>query len=118
MSLTRKHIKVGDSKVFDTETIYARAMGLQRTSRQVDTDQLLSHELTPYPASMFGDDGHMREAKTKSNLKKALQVEISGQLSYATINATFLDGCAVLWVVPWPASGTVRDYLGRFRGIL
>ena len=29
MALSRKHIKVGYVKAFDTETIYARAMGLQ-----------------------------------------------------------------------------------------
>ena len=57
MALSRKHIKVGDAKVFDRETIYARAMGL-------------------------------------------------------------LDGCAVLWVVPWPTSGTVHDYIVRFRSYL
>ena len=27
----------------------------------------------------------------------------------------FLDGCAVLWVIPWPKPGTVQDYLDRFR---
>ena len=26
------------------------------------------------------------------------------------MDATFLDGCAVLWVIPWPKS----DYLDRF----
>ena len=31
------------------------------------------------------------------------------------MDATFLDGCAVLWVIPWPKSGTVQDYLDRFR---
>ena len=30
----------------------------------------------------------------------------------------FFDGCTVLWVVPWPTSGTVHDYLLRFRSYL
>ena len=30
------------------------------------------------------------------------------------VDASFLDGCAVLWVVPWPTSGTVQEYLDRF----
>ena len=34
------------------------------------------------------------------------------------MQATFLDGCAVLWVVPWPTSGNVHDYLVRFRSYL
>ena len=33
MSVSRKHLKVGQINVFDTETIYARAMGLQTSSR-------------------------------------------------------------------------------------
>ena len=31
------------------------------------------------------------------------------------MEAIFLDGCAVLWVIPWPMSGTLQDYLDRFR---
>ena len=31
------------------------------------------------------------------------------------VEAIFLDGCAVLWVILWPMSGTVKDYLDRFR---
>ena len=34
------------------------------------------------------------------------------------VQATFLDGCVVLYVVPWPISGTVHDYLVRFRSYL
>ena len=55
----------------------------------------------------------MREAKTKSMLKSTLKVDISRD-----INATFLDGCAVLWVIPWSTSGTVQDYLDKFRSYL
>ena len=29
LELSKKHLKVGETKVFDTETIYTRAMGLQ-----------------------------------------------------------------------------------------
>ena len=63
---------VKDCKDIDTETIYARAMTLQATSRGTDTENLLAHELAPYPTSMFDVDGHMREAKTKSMLKNTL----------------------------------------------
>ena len=31
------------------------------------------------------------------------------------VEAMFLDGRAVLWVIPWPISSTVGDYLDRFR---
>ena len=118
MALSCKHLKVGDVKVFDTEIIYARAMGVQSSMRSLDPNNLLSHELAPYPAAMFEPNGHMHEAKTKSNLKNALKVESSSRHAEQGIDATFLDGCAILWVVPWPTAGTVQDYLDRFHGYL
>ena len=118
MSLSRKHITVGDTKVFDTEIIYARAMCLQSSSRELNTDNLMCHELSPVPTSMFNEHGNMRDAKTKSNLKNALKVEVSRRLAERDVQTTFLDGCAVLWVVPWPTAGTVQDYLDQFRKYL
>lgn len=40
VSLSRKHLKIDKSKVFDTETIYARAMTLQATSCGIDAEKL------------------------------------------------------------------------------
>ncbi|KAJ4918215.1 hypothetical protein JOQ06_000075 [Pogonophryne albipinna] len=63
---------------------------------------------------MFDDSGHMKEAKTKSTLKNALKVEVSSR--HADVTASFLDGCAVMWVVSWPTGGgTVQDFLDNFR---
>ena len=118
MALYRKYIKVGDAKVFDTETIYARAMGLQSSARDLDTTTLMGHELSPIPTPMFDGNGNMRDAKSKSNLKNALKVDMSRRLAEQDVQATFIDGCAVLWVVPWPTYGTVHDYLVRFRSYL
>ena len=39
---SRKHIKVGDTKVYDTELIFSRVIGLQASSREVDVKQLRS----------------------------------------------------------------------------
>uniref|UniRef100_UPI00359005F2 uncharacterized protein n=1 Tax=Myxine glutinosa TaxID=7769 RepID=UPI00359005F2 len=118
MAITRKHLKVGEVKVFDTETIYARAMRLQSDPRSLDADSIMAHELSPYPTSMFDADGQMREAKTKANLKNAIKVEVSSRNAEKDAEASFLDGCAILWVVPWPTSGTVQDYLDRFRSYI
>lgn len=118
MALSRKHVKMGDTEVFETEIIYARAMCVQSSPQSLDTNILLSHELAPYPTSMFDPNGHMREAKTKSNLKNAIKVEVPSRHAEQGIGASFLDGCAVLWVVAWPATGTVQDYLDRFRHYL
>ena len=115
MAVTRKHLKLGDVKVFDTETIYARAMGLQSSHRSLDADNIMAHELSLYPSSMFDADGQLREAKNKANLKNAIKVEISSRNAEKDVEVSFLDGCAILWVVPWPTSGTVQDYLDRFR---
>ena len=99
LSFSRRHLKLEKVKVFDTENV-------------------LAHELAPYPMSMFDVDRHMREAKTKSTLKSTLKVDISSHTAERDIDATFLDGCAVLWVIPWSTSGTVQDYLDKFCSYL
>ena len=103
--------------MFDTK-IYARAMGLQSSVHNLDTTMLMGHELSPILTSMFDENGNLRDAKTKSNPKNALNVEVSRRLAEQDVQATFLDGCAVLWVVPWPTSGTVHDYLVWFRSYI
>lgn len=113
MAHAKKNVKVSDMKILDTEMIYARAMALQCSHRLYDTTNLMAHELAPRPASMFESSGAMKIAKTKSVLKNNLKVEVS--LRHAVVDASFLDGCAVLWVVPWPTGGTVQDFLNNFR---
>ena len=112
-AVSQKHIKVNDMKMFDTEMIYVRAMALQCSLRNYDTKNLMAHELSPRPASMFDDSGAMKVAKTKSVLKNDLKVEVARR--HAAVDASFLDGCAVLWVVSWPTGGIVQDFLDNFR---
>ena len=73
----------------------------------------MAHEQASRPASMFDDGGVMKVAKTKAVLKNTLKVEMERR--HAKVDAPFLDGCAVLWVVPWPTGGTVQDFLNNFR---
>ena len=50
----------------------------------------------------------------KSVLKKELPVEKSGR--HVEKSALFLDGCAILWAVPYPRGhATVQDFLNAFR---
>ena len=98
MAVSQRHIKVNDMKMFDTEMIFARAMALQCSLR--------NYELSPKPVSM-------KVAKTKYVLKNDLKVEVARR--HAAVDASFLDGCAVLWVVPWPTGGIVQDFLDNFR---
>ena len=81
--------------------------------RNFDTSSLMAHELAPKPASMFDDSGNMKAAKTKSVLKNDLKVEVAGR--HAHVDVSFLDGCAVMWVVSWPTCGIVQDFLNNFR---
>ena len=30
-------------------------------------------------------------------------------------NVSVLDGSAILWVVPWPADGSVKNYIANFK---
>ena len=63
---------------------------------------------------MFDDTGDMRIAKSKSTLKKILQVEVSDRVAGGA-HVSALDGSAILWVVPWPADGSVLDYIANFK---
>ena len=51
----------------------------------------------------------------KSKPKHALKVEISERKIDKMIDTKFLDGCAVLWVIPWPTNVKVQDFLNAFR---
>ena len=59
---------------------------------------------------MFGDNGDIHITKTKSMLKKKLQVEISDQLVPPT-DAAIVDVCAMLWVIPRPSKGNVEHFI-------
>ena len=48
-------------------------------------------------------------------LKKQLQVQVSAR-NAAHTEVTVIDGSALLWVVYWPAGGTVKDFVTNFRG--
>lgn len=109
MAYSKKHIKIGDTKIYDPETIYARAMLLRSCGQGIDPNILFAHEISLHPTSMFDSNGEMRAAKNKSSL-----VEISGRC-IGHVEAMYMDGSAVLWVIPWPAKGTVQDYINRFR---
>ena len=116
MEVTRKHVKIGTTKIFNTTVIYSRVIGLQASSREsIDIKDLLSYELAPVPTAMFTDSGDMRIGKTKAQLKTQLKLELSTKMAYQEIQCRVLDGSAILWVIPWPLLGTVRDYVSNFR---
>ena len=115
MTDSKKRVKVGDTKVFDTNLIYSMVIGLQASSRDVDILRLFSHELAPVPTSMFADSGDMRICTAKSALKKLLQSEVSARNIEKEITCTVVDGSAVLYVIHWPANGTLKDYVDNMK---
>ena len=122
MAVMRKGVKVGPDVIYDTELIFSCVMGLQGTSRNVDFKDVLSYELAPIPTALFDDSGEMRICKSKADLKNKTRVEVS-ERNAAQMDCTILDGCAVLWVVPWPASSQtnqalVSDYVDSFQQYL
>ena len=104
--MQNKYIIVGDKDIYDVNIIYSRVLGPQRT-RSINLSDVLKHEISPIPPSMFKDNGEMRIATNKSELKK-LQVEVSPRL-VDKVDSTIIDGCAPLWCVHWPEKGTVKD---------
>lgn len=112
----KKHIKIGSKKLYDTTIIYSRVIGIQASSRNIDVQDVMSHELSPVPTSMFQDSGKMRLCKTKADLKNRLaRLESSRVAAATTHGATILDGSAVLWVVHWPVKGVVSDFVNSFK---
>ena len=70
------------------------------------------YELAPIPMAMFDSPGDMRVAKTKSTLKRQLQVETSNRITDQD-NRLIIDGSAMLWVIHWPTNGKVQDYVDK-----
>ena len=89
MAVSQNHIKVSEMKMFDIEMIYDRAMALQCSQQNYDTNNLMAHELSPRPASMFDDSGAMKVAKTKAVLSNDLKVEVAR--IHVAVDASFLD---------------------------
>lgn len=116
MNASRKSINIGDQKIVDTGVFYAHALSLHASQRDgsPSIELMLATELSPVATSMFDDHGNMT-ATQKSHLKNYLAIERSHKGIIK--DSYFLDGCAVLWVVPWPASSNalVQDYIDSFR---
>jgi len=92
MATTRKHVKVGEHSVINTEAIYARSMSLHNTSRDMDPTTLISYELSPVPTAFFDDHGDIRLTSSISTLKNALKVETAQRTQPGPIDVIVLDG--------------------------
>ena len=85
----------------------------------MDPTTLMSYELSLVPMAFFDDHGDMRLTSSKSTLKNALKIKTAQRTQPGPIDVIVLDGCAVLWVIPWPPTGSsVQGFLDRFRNYL
>ena len=54
---SKKHIVIGTKKLYDTTMIFSKVIGIQASSRDIDTKTVFSHALAPVRKSMFEDSG-------------------------------------------------------------
>ena len=95
--------------------IHSRLIGIQASSRDIDIENVLSHELAPVPTSMFQDSGAVRLCKGKSDLKNRLAKEASSRCSISSVTSILLDGSAIPCMVHWPAKGVIADFVITFK---
>ena len=93
--------------------IFARVTALMST-RAINLNDVLKYELPAVPTSIFDEiSGEFRISKSKSTLKRILQVEVTNT-SRGTGDAVVIEGCAILWVLQWPSKGFLKDVVVNF----
>ena len=105
---TKKSIKVGAVKVYDTNLIYSRVIGLQASDRPVDIADLLAREFARIPSPLFTDSRELRTASAKSVLKTNTAQLLSAKRAQENVDVLVIDGSAYSWIPSWPASGIIQ----------
>ena len=117
MSILQKSVRVNDGEIIGTSLIYSRVIALQLTNVAMTVENVFKHELAPIPTSIFNDDGDLRPAKSKADMKRTLESKASTR----TMNKperTIIDVSATLWLVNWPTKASVIDYLQIFTSYI
>ena len=105
-NVKQRHILIEGKKVFDPNLVYLRAVGLLVSKRDLDFNLLMSHELSSLPASMFSEEGAMRNACSKSTLTSKLQIEVNARnVFHAPRRVLVIDAAALVWTLKWPVYG-------------
>ena len=104
MAASNKAVKIAGTPVYDTELIYTIVLKLQQ-SRNFNIQTILTYGLSATPPALFDENGDMR-LQIKATLRNQLKVEISNRRT-SPPDAIIIDGCAYLWSVHWPTSGTI-----------
>ena len=96
----QRGMKIGETKVINTEAVYHRIIGLLATDH-VTLKDVIKYELSSVPPSLFKENGDMRTAESKYKIKEILQVETSAR-NMKDVAASFVDGSAIFWILKWP----------------
>ena len=110
MVITKKYIQVESAKVYETNQIYSRIIGLKASCQDMNLNEGLKYE--SIPTSMFTNNGEMRLATSKSSLENKLKIEVTGRYA-PKATSVIINGSAILWVVHWPTQGTVQYLVGN-----
>ena len=109
MAVSRKHIKVGQVSVYDTNLIYSRV--LSQKKRDISLKDILKFDLTPVPPSMFEENGDLRTTKkTKAVIKKTQSRNIGSNLPQSYLNHHWWV-CSVLGNAVANQGRTVDDFV-------
>ena len=93
MNAAKKSVIVRGKDVYNTNVIYARVLELQQ-SRDTDIQDVIRHELAPFPTSLFKETSDMRLPTGKCVLKNKLKVPVSAR--HVQPDTVIVDGCALL----------------------
>lgn len=98
MSILEKSICVNDEEIIDTFLTYSRVIVLQLTNAAMTVENIFKHEFAPIPTSIFNDDSDLRSAKSKPDMKRALEFKVlTCTMSKPELMIT--DRSEILWVV-------------------
>ena len=65
--------------------------------------------------ALFTDSGELRTVSAKSELKTNTTQLLSARRAQDDVDVIVIDESAYLWIPSWPASGTIQDYIEKFR---
>ena len=95
----------------DSEVLFRRLLAVSK-QRDVNVEQVLSHELTPVTSSLFNDGGTMRKT-TKADLAKKLESNCDKiqalAVSHDNHTAYIIDGMALLQALDESMFDTFND---------
>ena len=100
-----------DKTMMNSEVLFRRLLAVSK-QRDVNLEQVLSHELAPAPPSLFNDDGTMRKTN-KADLAKKLESNCDEFQVLAVSNdnhfAYIIDGMALLQALDESKFDTFND---------